>query len=192
MSHLHSRRARFAVRAIAGLILTLPLAGAECADLTSPGGSAGANYDGTYTLVTVDGSSLPANIIFVNSQNRLVLTKGEWTISGKSLTTRMWTTSYVNGSATSEARFNPEVHTCTVTIDDGTASCTLDSGSSISASIGDGTVVQSYSGHTPTVIHNTWVVSVAIERLRWRGRPAVLWITRPIVRCYRRISRGNC
>ena len=149
MSYLHSRRARFAVRALAGLILALPLAGAECADLTSPGGSAGANYDGTYTLVTVDGSSLPANIIFVNSQNRLVLTKGEWTISesGKKLTTRMWTTSYVNGTPTSEARFNPEVHGCTVTIDDGQASCTLDSGSSIFATIEGGTIVQSSSGH---------------------------------------------
>ncbi|HET9426250.1 MAG TPA: hypothetical protein VFO55_12855 [Gemmatimonadaceae bacterium] len=134
---------------MAGLILALPLAGAECADLTTPGGAgAGANYDGTYTLVTVDGSSLPANIIYVDSQNRLVLTKGEWTISGKSLTTRMWTTSYVNGTATSEARFNPEVHSCTVTIDDGTATCTLDSGSTIYATIEGGTVVQSYSGHT--------------------------------------------
>lgn len=151
MPHLHFRHARLAVRALAGVILALPLAGAECADLTAPGGSAaaGASYDGTYTLVTVDGSSLPANIIFVNSQNRLVLTKGEWTISesGKKLTTRMWTTSYVNGTPTSEARFNPEVHGCTVTIDDGQASCTLDSGSSIFATIEGGTIVQSSSGH---------------------------------------------
>lgn len=138
------------LRSAAALILALPLAGAECADLTQPGGAGGgssASYDGTYELVTVDGSSLPANIIYVDSQNRLVLTKGQWVISGTSLTTKMWTTSYVSGKATSEARFNPEVHTCTVTISGETASCTLDSGSSIYASISGGTVVYSYSGH---------------------------------------------
>lgn len=138
------------LRSAAALLLALPLAGAECADLTQPssaGGGASASYDGTYELVTVDGSSLPANIIYVDSQNRLVLTKGQWVISGTSLTTKMWTTSYVSGRATSEARFNPEVHTCTVTISGETASCTLDSGSSIYASISGGTVVYSYSGH---------------------------------------------
>jgi hypothetical protein len=149
MTGLSPRLGAFVLRSAAALVLALPLAGAECADLTQPGGGASGagSYDGTYELVTVDGSSLPANIIFVDSKNRLVLTKGQWVISGKSLTTKMWTTSYVNGTPTSEARFNPEVHTCEVTISGETASCTLDSGSSIYASISGGTVVYSYSGH---------------------------------------------
>lgn len=150
MTGLTPRLGAFLLRSAAALILALPLAGAECADLTQPGGGAtsgSSSYDGTYNLVTVDGSSLPANIIYVDSQNRLVLTKGQWVIAGTSLTTKMWTTSYVSGKATSEARFNPEVHTCTVTISGETASCTLDSGSSIYASISGGTVVYSYSGH---------------------------------------------
>jgi hypothetical protein len=150
MPRLRSRLAAIALRSVAGFILVLPLAGAECADLTEPngGGSAAASsYDGTYNLVSVDGGSLPANIIFVNSQNRLVLTKGQWVIAGTSLTTKMWTTQYVNGQATSAAQFNPEVHTCTVTISGDTASCTLDSGSSIFATVGGGSVVYSYSGH---------------------------------------------
>jgi hypothetical protein len=153
MSYSHSRHARFALRAIAAVVLTLPLAGAECADLTTPGGSSassGASYDGTYTLTTVDAKPLPFNIFFVDNQNKLVLTKGEWIVSngGKSLTTKMWTTSYVSGKATSEARFNPEVHTCSVTISGGTASCTLDSGTSIQATIGSNVVTQtSYGSH---------------------------------------------
>jgi hypothetical protein len=150
MPRLKSRLAAIALRTTAGFILALPLAGAECADLTQPGGGAtasGGSYDGTYNLVSVDGSSLPADIIYVDSRNRLELTQGQWVISGTSLTTKMWTTSWVNGSPTREARFNPEVHTCTVTIDGDTASCTLDSGSAIYATIGGGTVVYSYSGH---------------------------------------------
>lgn len=150
MPRLRSRLAAVALRSIAGFILVLPLAGAECADLTEPSGAGSTtsgSYDGTYNLVSADGSSLPANIIFVDSQNRLVLTKGQWVIAGTSLTTKMWTTQYVNGQATSAAKFNPEVHTCTVTISGDSASCTLDSGSSIFATIGGGAVVYSYSGH---------------------------------------------
>ena len=150
MSLFQSRGARLAWRVVSGLILALPLGAADCADLTSANSAGtGASYDGTYNLVTVDGQSLPANIIYVSAQDRLVLTRGEWVISGggTSLTTKMWTTSYVNGVPKSEARFNPEVHTCSVTIDDGTASCTLDSGSAIYANIESGTVVYSYSGH---------------------------------------------
>ena len=153
MSYLHSRHVRFALRAAAAVVLALPLAGAECADLTTPGGdtaTSGGNYDGTYTLMTVDGKPLPFNIFFVDNSNKLVLTKGEWTVSdgGKSLTTRMWTTSYVSGTAKSEAKFNPEVHTCSVTIKNGVASCTLDSGTSIQATIGSNVVTQtSYGSH---------------------------------------------
>ena len=152
MPRLQSRLAAIALRSAAVVLLALPLAGAECADMTEPttagaAGGLGASYDGTYNLVSVDGNGLPANIIFVDSQNRLVLTQGQWVISGKSLTTKMWTTQYISGKATSAAQFNPEVHTCTVTISGESASCTLDSGSSIFATISGGTVVYSYSGH---------------------------------------------
>ena len=140
-----------ALRTTAALILALPLAGAECADLTQPGGGGGggdgAGYDGTYILVSVDGKPIPQDIIFVDANNHLRLTQGQWIISGTSLTTKMWTTSYVNGVPKSDPKFNPEVHTCTVTISGETASCTLDSGSSISASVSGGAVVQSSSGH---------------------------------------------
>ena len=140
-----------ALRTTAALILALPLAGAECADLTQPGGggaAGGASYDGTYNLVTVDGKPIPQDIIFVDANNHLRLTQGQWIIAGSSLTTKMWTTSYINGVAKSDQNFNPEIHTCTVTISGETASCTLNGSSTvISATISGGTVVQSSNGH---------------------------------------------
>jgi hypothetical protein len=148
MLSFHARIGRSALRSFAAVLFAIPLVAGECTDLTSTSSSSSStSYDGTYTLLSVDGQGLPYNIIYVNSQNRLSLTRGEWTISGSSLTTRMWTTSYVNGVAQSEARFNPEVHTCTISVSGDQASCTLDSGTPIYATISGGTVVYDYSGH---------------------------------------------
>jgi hypothetical protein len=152
MSYLHSRRARFALRAIAAVVLTLPLAGAECADLTSPGAAAstGASYDGIYTLASFDGKSGTGGKIFdVDAKNYLQLTRAEWEISnkGKHLETRTWTTQVVNGVSTSAKQFNPEIHTCEIAISGGKASCTLDSGTSIQATIGSNTVTTTNGSH---------------------------------------------
>ena len=150
MPSFHASVGRNALRSLATVLFAAPLLAGECADLTSTSStsaSSSGGYDGTYNLVSVDGQSLPYNIIYVNAQNRLSLTKGQWTISGTSLTTRMWTTSIVNGVATSEGKFNPEVHTCTITVSGEQATCTLDSGTPIYATISGGTVVYDNSGH---------------------------------------------
>lgn len=149
MPSFPARIRRNALRSLAAVLFAAPLLAGECADLTSTSSSTSSSggYDGTYTLVSVDGQSLPYDIIYVNAQNRLSLTRGEWTISGTSLTTRMWTTSIVSGVPKTEAKFNPEVHTCTITVSGDQASCTLDSGTPIYATISGGTVVYDNSGH---------------------------------------------
>ena len=147
MSFMISFRSTRMLRlAIFTAILAFPLLGAgECGDLT--GSSDDSEYDGVYKLVSVDGQTLPYNMIYVDSRNRLVLTKGYWTLSGRSLSTEMWTTSYVNGVGTSEARFNPEKHTGTVTFSGNRATGTLDTGSSVSTTMSSGTMLTSYNGH---------------------------------------------
>lgn len=149
MPSFPARIRRNALRSLAAVLFAAPLLAGECADLTSTSSSTSSSggYDGTYTLVSVDGQSLPYDIIYVNAQNRLSLTRGEWTISGTSLTTRMWTTSIVSGVPKTEAKFNPEVHTCTITVSGEQATCTLDSGTPIYATISGGTVVYDNSGH---------------------------------------------
>lgn len=129
-------------------LLALPLLGAgECANLTGSDSGSGSNkYDGSYELRSVDGQSLPVDLIRVDSRNRLVLTKGVWTLSGTTLSTAMYTTSIVNGVSTSEARFNPERHTGKVTFSGGTATGTLDTGSSVSTTFSTGTMLTTYNG----------------------------------------------
>lgn len=133
-----------AIRALCMAVMAFPLLGAsDCG--TEPDDTS--EYDGTYTLLTVDGQSLPYNMIYVDSRNRLVLTKGVWSLNGSSLSTAMYTTSYVNGVGTSEFRFNPERHTGTVTLSGGVATGTLDSGSSVSTTFSSGSMLTTYNGH---------------------------------------------
>jgi len=152
LSQLLNRRR--AVRAFVTVAMAFPLLGASDCGLTGLNEDDSAKYDGTYTLVSVDGQSLPFNMIYVDSRNRLVLTKGVWTLSGTSLSTAMYTTSYVNGVATSEARFNPERHTGTVTFSGETATGTLDTGSSVSTTLSSGTMLTTYNGHQMRFVKN--------------------------------------
>ena len=142
-------------RALRAALLTaamaFPMLGAsDCSDLTGSGDAdSSSSYDGTYDLVSVDGRSIPPgfDLIRVDANNRLVLEKGDWTLSGKTLSTRMYTYSYVNGVYKQDPRFYPERHTGTVTLSGGTATGTLDSGSSVSTTFSSGTMLTSYSGH---------------------------------------------
>jgi hypothetical protein len=135
--------------AMLSAVLAFPLLGAgECADITGSDDSSSSSYDGTYDLVSVDGKSASTyDIIRVDANNRLVLYRGVWTLSGRTLTTEMSTYSIVNGVRKDDPRFQPERHTGTVTISGGTATGTLDSGSSVSTTLSSGTMLTSYSGH---------------------------------------------
>ena len=149
------RRTRGLRAALLTVALAFPMLGADGCDITgTEDEDSSSSYDGSYSLVAVDGQSLPYNMIYVDSRNRLVLTKGTWTLTGNTLRTEMWTTSYVNGSATSEARFNPERHTGTVTISGGVATGTLDTGSSVSTTLASGTMLTTYNGHQMKFVKN--------------------------------------
>jgi len=149
MKQLISRK-RALRTALLTAVMAFPLLGAgDCSDLTGSSDSDSSSYDGTYDLVTVDDRSVASgfDLVRVDANNRLVLYKGTWTLSGRTLSTRMYTYSIVNGVRKDEARFQPEQHTGTVTISGGTATGTLDSGSSVSTTFSSGTMLTSYSGH---------------------------------------------
>jgi len=101
LSQLFTRRR--AVRAFVTVAMAFPLLGASDCGITGLDEDDSAKYDGVYNLVSVDGQSLSSgyNLVYVDSRNKLVLTKGVWTLSGKSLSTAMYTTSTINGSSTS-------------------------------------------------------------------------------------------
>jgi len=141
------RRTRGLRAAFLTIALAFPMLGADGCDITGTEEDESSSYDGSYNLVAVDGQSLPYNMIYVDSRNRLVLTRGTWTLSGNTLRTEMYTTSVVNGVSTTETRFNPERHTGTVTISGGRATGTLDTGSSVSTTISSGTMLTTYNGH---------------------------------------------
>ncbi len=146
LSPLH-RLSRSLRTAMFAIVLAFPLLGAGDCSFTGPDDGSSDSYDGTYALKTVDDQVLPFPMIYVDSRNRLMLTKGVWTLTGTTLQTQMWTTSIVNGASTSESKFNPERHTGTVTISGGTATGRLDSGSSVSTTFSSGRMLTSYSGH---------------------------------------------
>ena len=132
-------------------LLALPLFAAagceELAELTGAGETAEASVDGSYTLVQVNGKPLPFDLIVADAQNKLVLTRGVWTISGTRLQTEMYTTSIIRGVATREARFNPERHSGTIKVSNGIATATLENGRTIQATISGGRLVQDDKGN---------------------------------------------
>jgi hypothetical protein len=124
------------VAAIAGLASAMVLlTGASCADLTGTG-SSGTDWDGTYVVTSVDGSSVSsgrAYVLYVDASNYLVLTRGEWVVSGATVSTATWTTQVINGRSTLDPKFNPERHSGKISVSGNTATLELDTGSKLYA-----------------------------------------------------------
>lgn len=139
--------ARFRHSLLLTATVALPLVASACGDVLT-GTDDSDDFDGTYRVVAVDNRSMPAKIIDVDSRNYLLLTRGEWVVSGSTVRTSMWTTSYINGQPRSEARFNPERHTGTITVSGNTATVVLDTGSRITASLSDNGLTYTSNGRT--------------------------------------------
>lgn len=141
-----THRRRGVRRTLLAAVLALPLlAASQCDDLLGTG----ANYDGTYVLESVNGQGMPYTMQSYGN-NRLVLERGEWTVSGSGtrLDTKMWSYMVLNGVRQApDPRFSPERHTGTITLSGNTATGTLDTGSTVRTTFETGTMLTSYNGH---------------------------------------------
>jgi hypothetical protein len=144
MASLVRGRSRLARAVMFTAMLAFPLLGAnECA-LTEPE----ENFDGTYTLETVNGYSMPFNMQYIDGSNKLVLTSGSWTIIGTTLYTKMSTYMVVSGKRTPTSGSTTENHTGTISVSGSSATATLDNGTKVYATIEDGQLLFDQYGNT--------------------------------------------
>ena len=147
MLHRFLPTRRRILRALFAIGFAAPLMAADCSDLTGSSSSS-AKFDGTYSLRRFDGKSLPTCIICVDSRNQLILYQGDWTVSGTSVSTAMYTKQMINGTTTTDSRFWPERHTGTISVSGSSATITLDTGNRVYASLESGGLTYTSGGHT--------------------------------------------
>jgi hypothetical protein len=116
--------------------------------------TSGANkWDGVYSLTHVDGAAVSetgtACAVCVDARTYLRVERGEWTVKGLTVTTATWTRGVINGvTQPIDTRFYPERHTGKIVVNGNSATITLDTGSSVTATLANGEMVQTSNGRT--------------------------------------------
>ncbi len=138
------RKLRIALLTVAAAV---PLLAADCPDFSGPPSddeSSSSSFDGSHTLISVNGHNLPVDIVYADAQNHLSLIAGTWTISGSSLSTQMTTIAYFGGVPKPSS---VERHTGTIRVSGNTATGTLDDGRKITATISNGELLEDDAGN---------------------------------------------